>query len=51
LDCSPNDLFEPYVEMRAAATANAPKRSEELGVRPGDPIAYRVRLVADDEDE
>ncbi len=51
LDCSPNDLFEPYVEMRAAATANAPKRSEELGVRPGDPIAYRVRLVAEDEDQ
>ena len=24
-DCTPNDLFEPYVEMRAAAPANAPR--------------------------
>lgn len=51
LDCTPNELFEPVVELRAAATANAPKRGEELGVKPGDPIAYRVRLVADDEGE
>jgi DNA-binding Xre family transcriptional regulator len=51
LDCTPNDLFEPYVEMRAAATANAPKRSEDIAVRPGDPIAHRVRLVPQDEDE
>lgn len=51
LDCEPNDLFEIVVELRAAETANAPKRSEDLGVKPGDPIAYRVRLVADDEDE
>lgn len=51
LDCTPNELFEPVVELRAAATANAPKRSEELGVKPGDPIAYRVRLIAEDEDE
>jgi DNA-binding Xre family transcriptional regulator len=26
LDCTPNDLFEPFVEMRAAATADAPRR-------------------------
>jgi DNA-binding Xre family transcriptional regulator len=51
LECTPNDLFEPYVEMRAAATARAPKRSEDIGVRPGDPIAHRVRLVPPDEDE
>ena len=51
LDCTPNELVEPVVEMRAAATANASQRSEELGVKPGDPIAYRVRLVADDEDQ
>jgi hypothetical protein len=51
LDCTPNDLFEPFVEMRAAATANAPKRSEDIGVRPGSPIAQRVRLVPKDEDE
>lgn len=37
LDCTPNDLFEPYVEMRAAATANAPRRSENIGVEPGQP--------------
>ena len=23
-DCTPNELFEPYVEMQAAASANAP---------------------------
>lgn len=51
LDCTPNDLFEPYVELRAAATANAPKRSEDIGVQPGNPIAHRVRLVPPDENE
>lgn len=51
LDCTPNDLFEPYVEMRAAATANAPKRSEDLGIQPGKPIAHRVRIVPADGDE
>ncbi|WP_369046582.1 helix-turn-helix domain-containing protein [Sinomonas sp. P10A9] len=51
LDCTPNDLFEPFVEMRAAATANAPKRSEDLGVQPGSPIAKRIRLVNPDEGE
>ena len=45
LDCTPNDLFEPFVEMRAAATANAPQRSEDLGIKPGNPIAKRIRLV------
>jgi DNA-binding Xre family transcriptional regulator len=50
LDCTPNDLFEPFVELRAAATANAPKRSEDIGVRPGSPIAQRVRLAPEDED-
>jgi len=50
LDCEPNDLFEPYVEMRAAKTADAPKRPEDLGVKPGNPIARRVRIVQDDED-
>lgn len=51
LDCTPNDLFEPYLEMRAAATAHAPKRSEDIGVRPGKALAHRVRLVPPDEDE
>jgi DNA-binding Xre family transcriptional regulator len=47
LDCSPNDLFEPFVEMRAASTANAPSRPEDIGVRPGEPIARRIRLIPD----
>lgn len=51
LDCTASDLFEPFVEMRAAATANAPERSENIGVRPGDPIAHRVRLVPLNDDE
>jgi hypothetical protein len=51
LDCTPNDLFEPFVEMRAAATADAPRRSEDIGVRPGSAVAQRVRLVPKDEDE
>lgn len=50
LDCSPNDLFEPYLEMRAAASANAPRRPDDLGVRPGEPIARRIRLLPLDED-
>ena len=50
LDCEPNDLFEPYVEMRAAKTADAPNRPEDLGVKPGNLIAGRVRLVQDDAD-
>ena len=51
LECGPGDLFEPFVELRAAATANAPKHPSELGVRPGDPIAKRVHLVRDDTDD
>lgn len=47
LGCEPNDLFEPFVEMRAAASANAPRRSEDIGVRPGNPIARRIRLIPD----
>ena len=37
LECTPNDLFEPYVQMRAAKTANAPERPEDLGIQPGSP--------------
>lgn len=48
LDCTPSELFEPVVEMRAAATAEAPARSEDLGVTPGQPIARRIRLVEPD---
>jgi DNA-binding Xre family transcriptional regulator len=47
-DCSPNDLFEPYVEMRAAATADAP-RARDLGIAPGNPVAKRIRIVQDDD--
>lgn len=47
-DCSPNDLFEPYVELRAAATADAP-RPRELGIAPGNPVAKRIRIVQDDD--
>lgn len=51
LDCEPGELFEPFVEMRAAVTAQAPSRPEDLGIRPGEPIAQRVKLVrGDDED-
>ena len=45
LDCTPNELFEPVLEMRAAATTDAPRRSENLGITPGRPIARRIRLV------
>jgi DNA-binding Xre family transcriptional regulator len=45
LDCTPGELFEPVVEMRAAATAEAPRRGEDLGITPGQPIARRIRLV------
>ena len=51
LDCTPNDLFEPFVEMRAAATAIAPQRSEDLGIQPGNPIAKRIRLVTPEDGE
>lgn len=48
LDCTPNDLFEPVLELRAAATAEAPRRSENLGIDPGGTIARRIRLVEAD---
>lgn len=51
LECTPNDLFEPFVEMRAAASANAPTRPEHLGIKPGDPIARRIRLIPDQSEE
>jgi hypothetical protein len=44
-------LFEPFVEMRAAATANAPQRSEDLGIQPGNPIAKRIRLITPEDGE
>lgn len=50
LDCTPSELFEPVVEMRAAATANAPRRPEDIGVTPGEPIARRIRVIPADQD-
>lgn len=47
LDCSPNDLFEPFVEIRAAASANAPRRSEVIAAAPNKPIARRIKLLPD----
>ena len=51
LDSTPSELFEPVVEMRAAATAKAPARTEDLGLIPGNPIARRIRVVPEDPDE
>lgn len=50
LDCSPSELFEPFVEMTAAATANAPSRPQDIGVVAGTPIAQRIRLIPDERD-
>lgn len=50
LDCTPSELFEPVVEMRAAAAANAPRRPEDIGVTPGEPIARRIRVIPADHD-
>src|SRR5690348_1386003 len=52
LECTPNDLFEPFIEIRAAATANAPRAPEDLGLSAGQvgTIARRVRLVKDEDE-
>ena len=50
LECSPNDLFEPFIEMRAAATANAPRHPEDLGLSAGGSIAKRIRLVREQDE-
>lgn len=50
LDCTPNDLFEPFVEMRAAKTADAPRRPENFGVTTEPRIARRIRVIAPDDD-
>ncbi|WP_214467095.1 helix-turn-helix domain-containing protein [Microbacterium flavescens] len=48
LDCTPNELFEPVVEMRAATRVNAPAAGEDpLASRP-ETISHRVRIVEDD---
>ena len=50
LECTPNDLFEPYVEMRAAATADAPAGPADLGIGEKRSIARRIRVVRSDDD-
>lgn len=47
LDCTPNDLFEPFVEMRAAGRVNAPGPGEEPPAINGNPVAHRIRLAGD----
>lgn len=39
LGCTPNDLFETFVEVRAAATANAPRVSGPRLPSSADPVA------------
>jgi len=48
LECTPNDLFEPYVEMRAAATADAPASPADLGTGKQASVARRIRVVRGD---
>ncbi|RDV44762.1 XRE family transcriptional regulator [Leifsonia sp. ku-ls] len=48
LDCTPNDLFEPFVEMRATQAVGAPTNMDELP-KPGTPIAHRIRVVDEDD--
>lgn len=50
LECTSNDLSEPYVQVRDAKTAHAPKRPEDLGIAPGAPIPRRIRVLPPDED-
>ncbi|MGV9711935.1 helix-turn-helix domain-containing protein [Gordonia sp. NPDC003424] len=51
LECTPNDLFEPYVEIRAAATAEAPANPAELGIGEKRSVARRIRVVRTDDDD
>lgn len=46
-DCTPNDLIEGHVEMRAAQTAQAP-RGDDLGT-PQPAIARRITLVTEND--
>lgn len=49
LECTPNDLFEPVVEMRAVRRVNAPAVGEDpLASKPAT-ISHRVRFTRDDE--
>lgn len=50
LDCTPNDLIEPYVELRAPSTANAPHSVDDLPASV-EPLTHRVRLTPVDSDE
>jgi DNA-binding Xre family transcriptional regulator len=46
-DCSPADLIEPKVELRAAKTASAPRLAVDSD--PGASVAHRIRLVKGDD--
>ena len=50
LECTPNDLFEPVVEMRAAASVNAPRSLDDLPSGEPSTVSHRIRLkpVGDD---
>ncbi|QDE34836.1 helix-turn-helix transcriptional regulator [Microbacterium foliorum] len=50
LECGVGDLFEPYVEMKAARTATAPRAGEKPPSPAGGPsLTHRIRLVEDDD--
>jgi len=50
LDCTPNDLIEPYVELKAAVNANAPRSVDNLPASI-EPLTHRVRLTPVDPGE
>ncbi|MGW9156107.1 helix-turn-helix domain-containing protein [Microbacterium sp. NPDC055665] len=50
LECTPTDLFEPYVEMQSVRRANAPRVGEDPLPSASSSVTHRIRLV-DEEDE
>ncbi|PRB18846.1 helix-turn-helix transcriptional regulator [Microbacterium sp. MYb62] len=50
LECTPADLFEPYVEMQSARRANAPRLGDEPFPAAGESLTHRIRLVDEDDD-
>lgn len=51
LDCTPNDLIEPYVELAATSGARAPEPSAVIDDPSRDTIAHRIRLTPVEDDE
>jgi len=49
LDCTPNDLFEPVVEMQSVRRANAPAIGDDPASSKPSNISHRIKLVRDDE--